>query len=49
MRGRSARIGIRPPRALNAGGVREREAEQIFDFGKRQNDSVRVSIVQIFI
>jgi hypothetical protein len=42
----TVRICVRPPSLLEACSVRQREAEKVFDFGKRQDDAVRVSIGQ---
>jgi hypothetical protein len=34
---------------VDARDIRQREAEKVLDFRKRQDDAVRVSIVQVFV
>jgi hypothetical protein len=42
-------IGIRPPLLLDPRGVRQREAKQVFDFSKRQDDLIRISVAQVLM
>ena len=43
------RVFVRPPLLMDASRVRQREAEEIFDLSERQDDRVRVSILQVLI
>jgi hypothetical protein len=42
-------IVVRPPLLIDLGGLGQREAEQIFNLGERENDRVGESLLQVLI